>query len=156
MWIGSHVLKGVAIWVGVWKNAGVMGIDEGEVGVALGELAGRVKRAYAEGDVELYLSAFDEDAIVSMPGTEPVRGHEALRAAFVNRAELPPGATFDMRPLELEAIGPDWAYAYGTDVLEIPAGEERIQQTMTFLVLIRKTDAGWKTFREVVSADQKG
>jgi|GEM_PF-3770390 len=27
-------------------------------------------------------------------------------------------------------------------------------QTMTFLVLIRKTSEGWKTFREVLSADQ--
>ena len=128
--------------------------DKEEIRAALGELAERVKRAYAEGDVELYLSAFDESAIVSMPGSGPARGHEALRVAFVNRPELPPGATFEVRPLEIEPISEEWAYAYGTDVLEFPAGEERIRQTMTFLVLIRKTDSGWKTFREVVSSDQ--
>ena len=72
----------------------------------------------------------------------------------MNRPELLPGATFEVRPLELEPISPDWAYAYGSDVMEFPTGEERVTRTMTFLVLIRKTDAGWKTFREVVSADQ--
>lgn len=122
---------------------------------ALGELAARIKRAYAENDADLYLSAFDEDAIVSMPGNPPARGHDQLRKAFEARPELPPGATFQVVPLELDAISPDWAYAYGTDVLEFtPQGAEAaVRQTMSFLVLIRNTPAGWKTFREVVSAD---
>jgi len=133
-----------------------MEFDKEKIGAAVVELAERVKRAYAENDVELYLSAWDVDGIASMPGSEPVRGHDGLRAAFENRPELPAGATFEVRPLELEPISEDWAYAYGSDVMEFPTGEERVTRTMTFLVLIRKTDAGWKTFREVVSADQIG
>jgi ketosteroid isomerase-like protein len=118
---------------------------------ALEHLAETVKRAYAENDVELYLSAFDEDAIVSMPHTCPVRGHDELRRLFMRRPELPPGATFDVSPLELDPLNSDWAYAYGTDTLTHADGSS---ESMTFLVLIRKTDEGWKTFREVVSADQ--
>ena len=122
---------------------------------ALTDLAEIVKRSYAENNVDLYLSAFDEDAIVSFPGHPPIRGHEALRNAFLGRPELPPGATFEVVPLELELIAPEWAYAYGTDYLEFNTETgEAVGETMTFLVLIRKTRKGWKTFREVVSADQ--
>ena len=125
--------------------------EHDEIMSALAKLADAVKRSYAEDDVELYLSAFDRDAIVSMPGAPPVRGHNALRASFVNRPALPPGATFTVEPLEISPLSSDWAYAFGTDTLELSDG---MKQTMTFLVLIRKTDEGWKTFREVLSADQ--
>ena len=117
----------------------------------LAHLAETVKRSYAEDNVELYLSAFDRDAIVSIPNQPPVRGHDELRTAFVNRPELPPGATFEVNPLELEPLSSDWAYAFGTDTLTHADGKKA---TMTFLVLIRKTADGWKTFREVLSSDQ--
>jgi len=125
--------------------------EHNEIMVALEQLADTVKRSYAEDDVELYLSAFDRDAIVSMPGLTPVRGHDALRNLFVNRPALPPGANFTVEPLEISPLSSDWAYAFGTDTLELPDGKK---ETMTFLVLIRKTEEGWKTFREVLSADQ--
>jgi len=117
----------------------------------LAKLAETIKQAYATNDPELYLSAFAVDAVASMPNVSPVRGHDALRDAFVNRPALPPGATFRVEPLEIEPICPDWAYAYGIDTLRFANGEK---QTMTFLVLIKRTTEGWKTFREVVSADQ--
>lgn len=118
---------------------------------ALGELAERVKKAYATNDADMYLSTLDDHAVVSMPGLPPMRGHGELRALFEGRPPLPPGATFSVEPLELEILGPEWAYAYGIDRLQMPEGGE---QTMTFLVLLRRTNNGWKTYREVVSADQ--
>src|SRR5687767_4520719 len=125
--------------------------ERSEIMIELERLADTIKRAYATNDIDLYLSAFDEDAIVSMPATPPGRGHDALRAAFLNRPELPPGATFEVMPLEIEPLSSDWAYAFGTDTLQLAPA---VTQTMTFLVLIRKTEKGWKTFREVISADQ--
>jgi hypothetical protein len=35
-----------------------------------------------------------------------------------------------------------------------PGITEPVKQSKTFLVLIRKTSGGWKTFREDLSADQ--
>ena len=125
--------------------------EHGEIMAALGAMANTIKQAYATNDVELYLSAFDRDAIVSKPNEPPVRGHDELRAAFLHRPELPPGATFEMTPSEFVPMSPDWAYVYGTDTLTLADG---MKETMTFLVLIRKTSDGWKTFREVLSADQ--
>ena len=136
-------------------QAAITPSERAEILAELERLAETVRAAYAANDADVYLSAFDEDAIVSMPGRPPVRGHAALRATFTNRPELPPGATFKVEPLELEPIAQDWAYAFGTDTLEYqpPGSEDRVRETMTFLVLIRKTSAGWKTFREVVSSD---
>jgi ketosteroid isomerase-like protein len=130
--------------------------DREAIGSALSDLAETIKRAYRNDDADLYASAFSEDAIVSMPGVTPIRGLEALKEAFRSRPPLPPGATFEVDPTELEIINGEWAYAFGTDTLTIPAGDGAppIVQTMTFMVLIRKTSEGWKTFREVVSADQ--
>src|SRR5688572_24278791 len=91
---------------------------------ALSELAETIKRAYATNDTVLYLSAFDQDAIVSMPGVPPARGHAALRAFFENRPELPPGSTFRVEPLEIEPLSSDWAYAFGTDTLELSHGKK--------------------------------
>ena len=133
-----------------------MDLDKHVIGAALEALAETVKTAYENNDTDLYASAFSEDAIVSMPGGRPIRGLEALKEAFRSRPQLPPGATFEVDPTELEVINGEWAYAFGTDTLTIPAedGAPPIIQTMTFMVLIRKTPEGWKTFREVVSADQ--
>jgi uncharacterized protein (TIGR02246 family) len=130
--------------------------EQNEIMAALGKLASTIKQAYADDDADLYISAFDPDAIVSLPGTPPVGGHDALRTVFENRPELPPGATFEVKPLEIDILSPEWAYAYGMDTIEYlhPGTGSRVKETMTFLVLIRKTDDGWKTFREVVSADQ--
>jgi ketosteroid isomerase-like protein len=127
-----------------------------EIMAELGKLADTIKKAYADNDADLYISAFDKDAIVSMPGSPPVRGHAELRTVFENRPELPPGATFEVVPLEIEALSSEWAYAFGTDILEYrpPGSEVPVRDTMTFLVLIRKTAEGWTTFREVISSNQ--
>ena len=132
-------------------------LDGAQIGTALNELAETVKAAYKNNDADMYASTLTEDAIISMPGAAPIRGRAALKAAFESRPQLPPGATFEVNPTELEIINREWAYAYGTDILTIPGpdGQAPIVETMTFVVLIRKTAGGWKTFREVVSADQK-
>jgi len=125
--------------------------DDAAIGTALAELAERVKTAYANNDSELYASTLHEDAIISMPGALPIRGRQALTTVFESRPPLPPNATFEVEVRELEVISADWAYVFGTDTLTIPGSTE---QTMTFMVLLRRTAEGWKTFREVLSSDQ--
>ena len=135
----------------------VLAAEKTEIFAALEELANTIKRAYATNDAEMYASAFTDDAVVSMPGTPPVRGRDALKKVFESRPLLPAGAVFEVDPAELEVINGEWAYAFGTDTFTIPSADEEdpIIETMTFMVLIRKTPDGWKTFREVVSADQR-
>ena len=130
--------------------------DAAAIAAALAELAERVKAAYKNNDADLYASTLDEDAIISMPGAPPIRGRAALKAVFESRPPLPPGAKFEVVPTELEIINGDWAYAFGIDTLTMPSGDNEppVIQTMTFMVLIRRTSEGWKTFREVISGDQ--
>lgn len=128
-------------------------IDTEKISAALVELAGTIKRAYDTGDADLYISTFDVDAILSMPGRSPIRGSDALRDSFLSRPPLPTGATFEVVPSEVKVINADWAYAFGTDTLTIPTVHTSIVQTMTFMVLIRRTEQGWKGFREVISDD---
>lgn len=130
--------------------------DEAEAGAALKELADTIKFAYATGDADLYASAFAEDAVISMPGISPVYGIAAIKELFKNRPQLPPGATFQVEPSEIEVLSAEWAYAFGTDTVRVPSvdGGEESKETMTFMVLIRNTPDGWKTYREVLSANQ--
>ena len=66
--------------------------ERNAIALELAKLAETIKEAYAANDSAQYISAFDDDAIVSMPNSLPVRGHDALRTVFENRPALPPGA----------------------------------------------------------------
>ena len=56
----------------------------------LARLAETVKRSYDENDVGLYLTTLDTDAVVSMPGIPPARGHSELRVFLrIARSFLP-------------------------------------------------------------------
>jgi len=131
-------------------------LDAAAIGAALNELANTIKRAFATSDADLYVSAFTEDAILSMPAMPQARGKAAIKEFFINRPELPPGATFEVEPTEIEILSSEWAYAFGVDTLKYtpPGSGKELTETMTFMVLIRKTSDGWKTYREVLSADQ--
>ena len=71
--------------MGVWNAAISEGesvslsrSDHDEIMSSLAAMANAIKQAYASNDVELYLSVFDPDAIVSKPSEPPVRGHDEL------------------------------------------------------------------------------
>ena len=131
-------------------------VDTAAIGAALDSLAANVMRANATGDAALFATTWAEDGIMSLPGSPPVHGRDAIVDAFRNRPPLPPGARMTVHPTELQVMSPDWAYAFGVDTLRFtpPGAAEPVIETMTFLVLIRKTDEGWKTYREVLSANQ--
>jgi ketosteroid isomerase-like protein len=85
------------------------------------------------------------------------QGREAIVAAFKATPPLPPGATMKVTPMEIRVLSPDWAYALGVDTLTYtpPGAAQSKKETSTFLVLIKRTPEGWKTYREVLSANQK-
>jgi len=131
-------------------------VDTAAIGAALDSLAQVVTRANQTGDAELFASTWARDGAMSTPGAPLVRGREAIVAAFRARPPLPPGASLTIHPMELRVLSADWAYAFGVDSLRhVPEqGAEPVVETSTFLVLIRKTDAGWQTYREVLSANE--
>ena len=113
-------------------------------------------RANQTGDAELFASTWAEDGIVSTPGNPPVQGRDSIVAAFRRRPPLPPGGSMTVHPTELQVMSADWAYAFGVDTIAYtpPGANEPVTETMNFLVIIRRTPEGWKTYREVLSANQ--
>jgi uncharacterized protein (TIGR02246 family) len=129
-------------------------VDTLAILAALDSLAGAVTRADNTGDAELFAATWAEDGAMSAPGSPPVFGRDAIVSAFRRRPALPPGGTLKVIPIEIRVLSAEWAYAFGVDTLTyVPAGVQRpVKESSTFLVLIRKTSDGWKTYREVLSS----
>jgi uncharacterized protein (TIGR02246 family) len=139
------------------QDAGATSIDTAAILASIDSLAAAVTQAHKSGSAEQYAATLTPDAIASMPGSPMVQGREAIVAAFKATPPLPPGATMKVTPMEIRVLSADWAYALGVDTLTYtpPGAAQPKKETSTFLVLIKRTPEGWKTYREVLSANQK-
>ena len=132
-------------------------IDTAAIRASIDSLGRVVQQADQTGDAELFATTWAEDAMISMPGSPPVQGREAITADFQRRPPLPPGARYTIHPTEIRALSAEWAYVWGVDSLRYtPEGAaEPVTETSTFLVLLRKTPDGWQGFREVIGTNQR-
>jgi uncharacterized protein (TIGR02246 family) len=126
------------------------------IGASLDSLGAVVMQANQTGDAELFASTWAQDGIMSTPGSPPIHGRDSIVAAFRRRPPLAPGSSMTIHPTEMQILSPEWAYVFGVDTLRYsPEGAaEPVTETLTFLVLVRKTPEGWQTYREVLSANQ--
>lgn len=133
-----------------------LAIDTAAIRAALVSLGAVVAEADQSGDAELYASTWAEDGVLITPGTPPIHGRDSIVAAFRRRPPLPHGATLTIHPTEMRILNAEWAYVFGVDTLsyEPVEGAEAATETLTFLVLVRKTPDGWQTYREVLSPNQ--
>jgi uncharacterized protein (TIGR02246 family) len=113
-------------------------------------------QANQTGDAELFASTWARDGIMATPGSPAVHGRDSIVEVFRRRPPLPPGSSMTIHPTEMRILSPEWAYVFGVDTLSYtPEGAaEAVTETLTFLVLVRKTAEGWQTYREVLSANQ--
>lgn len=120
---------------------------------ALDSMRTAFEEAVARGDFEAQAAFYTADAILSMPGTGVIQGRDSIRAAL--ERTTPPGATLDIRPLEVRSLGSDWRYELGTGTFTFtPEGSDAEQRaTSTYLVLMKRTQDGWRLHREVLSAN---
>jgi uncharacterized protein (TIGR02246 family) len=132
-------------------------VDTAAILAAIDSLGAIVERADETGDAELYASTWTEDAVISMPGSPPVHGRDAIVADFRRRPPFPRGARFTIHPGEIRILSGEWAYVFGVDSLTYTPerAAEPVAETSTFLVLIRKTPEGWQGYREVIGANQR-
>jgi uncharacterized protein (TIGR02246 family) len=130
-------------------------VDTSAIQSKLDSLGRLVSQANRTRDAELFASTWAKDGIMSGAGQPLVRGRDSIVAAFKRRQPLPPGAEMTIHPIEMRVLSGQWAYAFGVDSLTYtPDGAgEPVTETSTFLVLIHKTPEGWKTYREVLSAN---
>ena len=130
-------------------------VDTSAIQSKLDSLGRLVSQANRTGDAELFASTWAKDRIMSGAGQSVVRGRDSIVAAFKRRPPLPPGAEMTIHPIEMRVLSGQWAYAFGVDSLTYTSdgAGEPVTETSTFLVLIHKTAEGWKTYREVLSAN---
>ncbi|MGH7575037.1 MAG: YybH family protein [Longimicrobiales bacterium] len=133
-----------------------LAIDTAAIRGALDSLGAVVMEADQSGNAELYASTWAEDGVLITPGTPPIYGRDSIVAAFRRRPPLPDGATLTIHPTEMRILNAEWVYVFGVDTLSyaLVEGAEAVTETLTFLVLVRRTPDGWQTYREVLSPDQ--
>jgi uncharacterized protein (TIGR02246 family) len=116
-------------------------LDTAGIRASIDSLAAKVMRANETGDAALYGAAWAEDGIMSEAGSPPVHGRDSIVARFRRRPPLPAGATMTINPTEVQIQSAEWAYVMGVDTFTFTPqnASARIQETFTFLVVLRKT-----------------
>lgn len=124
-------------------------VDTAAVLESLDSLRSAYQQAVADRDWERLGTMVTEDALLVPPG-DPAR--DSVMAA--SDAPFPPGATLEIDPRETRVLGPDWVYELGLGTLTwTPEGADEPRTLRdTYLVVIHRTDDGWKVHREVASS----
>ncbi len=131
-------------------------VDTAAIKASVDSLGAMVQKAHDTRDDKLLASTWAKDGILTIAGSPPITGRDAIVSALGNMPPLPPGGTMTIHPIEIQVLNSEWAYVFGIDSLKyIPPGtNERIIETSTFFVLIRKTPEGWQAYRETLSPNQ--
>lgn len=131
-------------------------IDTVAIKASLDSLGALVQKAHDTRDDKLLASTWAKDGILTIAGSPPITGRDAIVSAIGNMPPLPPGGTMTIHPIEIQVLNSEWAYVFGIDSLKYtpPGTNEQIITTSTFFVLIRKTPEGWQTYRETLSPNQ--
>lgn len=131
-------------------------IDTAAIKASIDSLGGMVQKAHDTKDNKLLASTWAKDGILTIAGSPPVRGRDAIVNVLGNMTPLPPGGIMTIHPIEVQVLSSEWAYVFGIDSLKYtpPGAKKPIAETSTFFVLVRKTSEGWQTYRETLSANQ--
>ena len=131
-------------------------IDTVAIKASIDSLGAMVQKAHDTRDDKLLASTWAKDGILTIAGSPPITGREAIVSALGNMPPLPPGGTMTIHPIEIQVLNSGWAYVFGIDTLKYtsPGTTEQVIETSTFFVLVKKTPEGWQTYRETLSPNQ--
>lgn len=131
------------------QGAGEAAIDTAAILESVDSLRLAYQRAVAEADWPALGRMVTEDAMVVQPG--PAAWDSAAAAS---EAPFPEGSTLEITPRETRVLSRDWVYQLGSGALTwTPEGADGPRTLRdTYLVLLHRTDGGWKVHREVASS----
>lgn len=128
---------------------GAAAVDTAAVLASVDSLRSAYQQAVAEGDWERLGTMVTEDAIMVMPGSA---AWDSMETA--SEGPFPPGATLEINSMEAGVLAADWAYDMGSSTVtwtpEGADGERTLRDT--YLVLLHRTEDGWKVHREVANS----
>jgi ketosteroid isomerase-like protein len=114
------------------------------------ELRTNYEAAVAAGDIDAMRPLLADGVVMVRPGSPE---WESM-AAVAQGLPFPPGASIDIRPIEVVALSEEWGYEFGTAITTYtpPGSDAATHLRDTYLLLFRNTGDGWKAYREVASA----
>ncbi len=114
------------------------------------------RQAYLASDAAAVAALYAEDAILSPPGSEMVRGKENIHEWLSNFFKVAKITEFTLTPVELSGEN-DWAYAVGTFSMKIEfeGSDTPVSDTGKYLDVRRKqADGSWKFVADTWNSDQ--
>ncbi len=138
-------------------NSGVR--SEATDRVAIQEMEHRDIEASKINDVETLVSLWTEDGVLIQPGSNPLVGKAAIRAALEQqKLQMGPVQTvaYDENWNEVHIAG-DYAWEWGqiSATLRLPNGKEISQSINALRILARQADGSWKVARAIFSPQPK-
>jgi len=139
-----------------YTNAQQSIIDTASIMKSLDSLGGVVQKAHDTHDKALLASTWAEDGIFMIPGSPIISGRDNIVKKITSMTSLPPDAVLKMNIIEVQVLNSGWAYVLGIDsIVYTPKGKKPVTKTSNFFVLVKKSDAGWQTYRETLIPNQK-
>lgn len=137
-------------------NAQQSFIDTASIMKSLDSLGGIVQKAHDTHDKALLASTWAEDGIFMVAGSPIVSGRDNIVKKITSMPSLPRDAVLKMNIVEVQVLNAGWAYVLGTDsIVYTPKGKKPVTKTSNFFVLVKKSDAGWQTYRETLVPNQE-
>lgn len=126
---------------------------------AIQEMEHRDIEASKINDVETLVSLWTEDGVLIQPGTNPLVGKPAIRAALEQqKQQMGPVQTvaYDETWNEVRIAG-DYAWEWGqiSATIRLPNGKEISQSINALRILARLADGSWKVARAILTPQPK-
>ncbi len=126
---------------------------------AIQEMEHRDIEASEINDVETLASLWTEDGVLIQPGTNPLVGKPAIRAALdQQQRQMGPVQTvaYDEKWNEVRIAG-DYAWEWGqiSATIRLPNGKEISQSINALRILARQADGSWKVARAIFTPQPK-
>jgi uncharacterized protein (TIGR02246 family) len=110
-------------------------------------------KAANAGDNEALLNLRTADAVEIFPGSSPLVGKEAIRAAWNQVADI--SEQFTDRSVEEINLAGDWAsirFSFTHTVTQVVGGESRVSHCQGLWVIRRQSDSSWKIHWEMTNS----
>lgn len=129
-------------------------VDTAAVMTAIDSVRSAFVEAYSAGEVSRASPFIHPDFIYSPQGHPPIRGRDSVIAH--DQRNLPPGASFELEPVDTRVMNDEWAFELGTSTVTFtPQGaDEETSMQSSYLVVLRNTGDGWRLYREVGGSNQ--
>ena len=115
-----------------------------------------IRQAFLASDAAAVAALYAEDAILSPPGSEMVRGKENIHEWLSNFFKVAKITEFTLTPVELSGEN-DWAYAVGTFSMKIvfQGSDTPVSDRGKYLDVRRKqADGSWKFVADTWNSNQ--